>query len=257
MHSLATFSLSDMTECASELRKLGAGASSTQDVAQRIASYLYRQLGNDQTGRKDCVLVRCFLTRAYGELDPQSQDCARRALACGPGSLDMKCLTLFGTAGERPEWNERGRSRHYRSIPLTGSQSVAQFPMVSQLLQQLGVELASKTQPESDLLVGGVEQTYNVFHVPDAKGSPFVPAQEEFIIPFGIESVVGFGGVLPSKELFTVILFSKKKISREMAELFKPLAMSVKLALLPFDGRGSKRSIVRVENQRGVGRRGS
>ena len=103
MYSLASFSISDMTECASELRKLGAGATSAQDVAQRIASYLYQQLGNDQTGRRDCVLVRCFLTRPYRDLDPQSQDCARRALACGPGSMDMKCLTLFGTAGDRPE----------------------------------------------------------------------------------------------------------------------------------------------------------
>ncbi len=119
MYSLASFSISDMTECASELRKLGAGASSVEDVAQGIASYLYQQLGNDQTGRRDCVLVRCFLTRADRELDPQSQDCARRALACGPGSLDMKCLTLFGTAGERPEWNQRDRSRRYRSIPLS------------------------------------------------------------------------------------------------------------------------------------------
>jgi hypothetical protein len=168
----------------------------------------------------------------------------------------MKCLTLFGTAGERPEWNERGRSRHYRSIPLTGNQSVAQFPMVLQLLQQLGVEAESKTEPLSDLLVDRVEHTLNVFHVAEAKGSPFVPAQEEFVIPFGIESVLGFGGVLPSKEFFAVILFSKQKISRETAELFKPLAMSIKLALLPFDGGGSKRSIIRAENQRGS-RRGS
>jgi len=257
MYSLASFSISDMTDCASELRKLGGEASSAQDVAQRIASYLYRQLGNDQTGRQDCALVRCFITRAYGELDPQSQDCARRALACGPGSLDMKCLTLFGTAGERPDWNERGRSRHYRAIPLTGSQSVAQFPMVSQLLQQLGVALTSKTQLESDLLVDGAEQTYNVFYVPDAKGSPYVPAQEEFVIPFGIESVLGVGGVLPSKEFFAVVLFSKQKISRETAELFKSLAKSIKSALLPFDGGGSKRSIIREESQRGVRRRGS
>ena len=251
MYSLASFSISDMTACASELRKLGAGASSVQDVAQRIASYLYRQLGNDQTGRQDCVLVRCFLTRAYGELDPQSQDCARRALACGLGSLDMKCLTLFGTAGEKPEWNERNRSRRDRSIPLGDKQVVSQFPMVSQLLQQLGVEFTSTTQLESDRPVDLAEPLLNVFHVAEAKGSPFVPVQEEFVIPFGIESVLGFGGIFPSKDFFTVILFSKQKISRETAELFKPLAMSVKLALVPFDGSGSTRSTSRVESQPG------
>jgi hypothetical protein len=244
MYSLAPFSISDVTECASELRKLGAGASSVQDVAQRIVSYLYQQLGNDQTGRRDCALVRCFLTRPYRDLDPQSQDCARRALACGPGSLDMKCLTLFGTAGERPEWNDRHRSRRYRSIPLADKQVLSQFPMVSQLLQQLGVDLTSKTQPKSDLHVDQTEHTLDVFHVPEAKGSPFLLVQEEFVIPFGIESVLGFGGVLPTKEFFTVILFSKQKISRETAELFKPLAMSVESALLPFDGGGSKRSLI-------------
>ena len=193
MYSLASFSISDMTECASELRKLGAGASSAQDVAQRIASYLYQQLGNDQTGRQDCVLVRCFLTRAYGELDPRSQDCARRALACGPGSLDMTCFTLFGTAGERPEWNDRNRSRRYRSIPLADKQVLSQFPMVSQLLQQLGVDVTLKIQPKPDLLVEQTEHILDIFHVAEAKGSPFLPAQKEFVIPFGIESVLGFG----------------------------------------------------------------
>ena len=244
MYSLVSFSISDMTECASELRKLGAGATSAQDVAQRIASYLYQQLGNDQTGRQDCVLVRCFLTRPYRDLDPQSQDCARRALACGPGSLDMKCLTLLGTAGEKPERNERHRSRRYRSIPLADKQVLSRFPMVSQLLQQLSVDFTSKTQHESDRPVDWTERTLDVFHVAEAKGSPFVPAQEEFVIPFGIESVLGFGGVLPSNEFFVVILFSRVRISRETVELFKPLAKSVTSALLPFEGRGSKRSLV-------------
>ena len=170
-------------------------------------------------------------------------------MGCGPGSLDMKCLTLFGTAGERPEWNERDRSQGHRSIPLADKQVASRFPVVSQLLQQLGLKLTSKTPPESDLIVDRAERTFDVFHVAEAKGSHFLPAQEEFVIPFGIESVLGFGGVLPSKEFFTVILFSKQKISCETAELFKPLALSVKLALLPFDGSGSKRSTIRVESQ--------
>ena len=169
----------------------------------------------------------------------------------------MKCLTLFGTAGEKPEWNKRDRSRHYRSIPLAGTQSISQFPMVSQLLQQLGVDFTSRRQPESDRPIDQANHILNVFHVAEAKGSHFVPAQEEFVIPFGIESVLGFGGLLPSKEFFAVILFSKQKISRETAELFKPLAISVKLALLPFDGSSSKRSIIRVARQRIGGRRGS
>ena len=235
MFNLASFSLSDMTACAAELRKLGAGATSTEEVAERVVQYFYRQLGNDRTGKQDCVLVRYFATRSYRELDPDSQNFARQALGRVPNSPDMKCLTLLATAGERREWNNRAHSRRYRAIPLASEQFVAQFPMFSQLLTQLGVPLESKFEPDSDLLIDWTEQTYNVFYVPDAKGSPFVPVQDEFVIPFGIESVVGFGGVLPSKDLFVVIMFSTVKVPHETAEGFKPLALSVKLALLPFD----------------------
>lgn len=71
MYSLASFSISDMTECASELRKLRAGASSAQEVAQQIVSYLYRQFGNDQTGWQDrrSDTVGCILLlRMFGIL---------------------------------------------------------------------------------------------------------------------------------------------------------------------------------------------
>ncbi len=115
--------------------------------------------------------------------------------------------------------------------------------MVSQLLQQLGVDLTSQTQPESDLPVDWAGHALDVFYVAEAKGSPYVPDQESFVIPYGIESVLGFGGVLPSNEFFVVILFSRVRISRETVELLKPLAMSVESALLPFEGRGSKRSL--------------
>jgi len=79
------------------------------------------------------------------------------------------------------------------------------------------------------------QKTYNVFHVPEAVGSPYVPEQKEFVIPFGIRSVLGFGGILPSGNFFAVILFAKVPISRETAELFKTVTLAVKLAVLPFD----------------------
>ena len=56
------------------------------------------------------------------------------------------------------------------------------------------------------------------------------------MVPFGIESGLGFGGVLPTGDLFAVCLFSRVPISRTTAELFRPLALHVKLAVLPFDG---------------------
>ena len=76
---------------------------------------------------------------------------------------------------------------------------------------------------------------HGVFHVEHAVGSPYIPAQQEFVIPFGIHSVLGFGGMLPSGNLFVVILFSKVHIPRETADMFKPLSLSVKLTVLPFE----------------------
>jgi hypothetical protein len=57
------------------------------------------------------------------------------------------------------------------------------------------------------------------------------------VIPHGIRSVLGFGGVLPSGDLFAMILFSRVRIPREIAELFKTLSLNVKVALLPFVDR--------------------
>lgn len=48
--------------------------------------------------------------------------------------------------------------------------------------------------------------------------------------------MLGFGGVLPSGAVLAVILFSTVPISPATAELFKTLALCVKVALVPFDG---------------------
>jgi hypothetical protein len=75
---------------------------------------------------------------------------------------------------------------------------------------------------------------YDVFFVPDALNSPLVPAQDGFVVPYGIRSVVGCGGVLPSGELFALILFTTLQLSAETADLFRTLALSVKATVVPF-----------------------
>jgi len=66
--------------------------------------------------------------------------------------------------------------------------------------------------------------------VPEAVGSPYIPAQKEFVIAHGVRSVVGFGGVLSTGDLFAVIMFAKVSIPRETADAVKALALSVKEA---------------------------
>ncbi len=74
----------------------------------------------------------------------------------------------------------------------------------------------------------------NVFHIPQAVGSPFVPAQAEFVLPYGVQSVLGMGGVLPEGELFVVILFSRVTIGGEVAERLRELALTIRDLFVPF-----------------------
>ena len=75
------------------------------------------------------------------------------------------------------------------------------------------------------------------FHVADARGSQFVPAQSSFVVPFGVRSVLGFGGVIPGGSFFVVLMFSRAPISAEVAELFRTIALGAKLVLLAHAGR--------------------
>ena len=235
MYSLTKFTLGNMTECGAALRKLGEGSNSMEEVANRITRYFYEQFVDSGTGQNAFALVRCFKTHAYGDLDANLQHFANRMLSESPKQVEMKCLTLMATTGDQPEWNDRFGSTGHQAIPLVSEQMVAQAPMISQLIHQLGLTINTVLSPDPELLVNLQERTYNVFHILEAEGSIHIPAQAEFVRPYQIKSVVGFGGILPSGNLMAIILFSKVPIQRDLAELFKPLALNVKMAMLPFD----------------------
>ncbi len=233
MADLTRFTLRDMIECEAALRKLGTGAETLVEAAHRIVRYLFDHLIEKQTGQRACALVRFFKTHAFEGLTPQLQRFAQNILGRPAESPGLKCLTLLATAGIKPEWNSRETSVGHQAIPLASAAMVARFPMISQLLTQLGLEVKNVLQPDPALVLDLALRDYNLFYVPDAVGSPYVPAQEEFVIPSGIRSVLGFGSMLPSGNLFAVILFARVPIPAETAALCKPWTLSVKLAVLP------------------------
>lgn len=234
MYDLTKFTLKSMTECGAELRKLGSGADSMEEVSDRIVRYLYEKFVDEQTDRPAFTLVRFFKTHLYEELEASLQQQLTAASPDQP-SDGLKCLTLLATVGDQPKWNSRYASEGHQVIPLASEQMVAQSPMISQLIKQFGLETSSVLSPDPELLVDLEQKTFNVFHVPAAIASPYVPAQQEFVIPYGIQSVLGFGGMLPSGNIIAVILFSKVPISRNTADMFKTLALNTKMAVLPFD----------------------
>ncbi len=235
MFDLTNFALSDMTRCGIALRRMGYGAMSVEETAQRIAEYFYTSLKGGEDDHA-CALVRFYVTAPYSELQPDLKEFADK-LVGGNGSPGMKCLTLMGTAGEESAWNSRKQSVGHKALPLQSEASIAKSPMINALIHQLGIPVATLLQHDQRIMLDEHQHSYNVFHVPQAEGSPYIPAQKEFVIPHRVKSVIGFGGMLPTGEMFAIVLFSKLSIPRERAELFNTLALNAKLAILPFSDK--------------------
>lgn len=232
---VAKFTIREVTELGRAVRTMGAGASCMEDVAGRIVRYLYDTLVDGRTGARACPLIRFFKTQAYEELPGDLQAFAEKMLGGDNPLPGMKCITLLGTIGEDPKWGSRETSRGHQAIPLPSEEVVRQLPMIRNLIKQLGLSVQSVVNPDPALLMDMEQNTYGVFFVPEALGSPYIPGQEEFVISNGIKSVVGFGGMLPSMDIFVVILFLRLSITRETADLFKNLSLNTKLAVLPFE----------------------
>ena len=232
MFDLEDFAFAGMTQVGADLRKLGVGAESMEEVGNRIVRYLYDHFTSKTSRQRGCVLVRLFKTHSFGELDEELRQFVTPLLHGTPASPEVKCLTLLATAGERQEWNSRRTSDRHKAIPLASEAAIENSPMISQLFSQLGLSFSALQRPDPLLMMDTGQSSFNVFYIPNAQGSPYVPAQKEFVTPYGVKSVVGFGGLLPTGDFFAVILFSRVHIRRESAELFKTLALSTRLALV-------------------------
>ena len=230
---LTKFGLSEMLRCSTELRRATKDARTMEEAAQRVCRVLYEELVTGDNSRA-CALVRCYKTHPYGKLQPELQSFAKAVLKGHTMGAGIRCLTLLGTAGDEPSWNSRRTSAGHQAIPLPSAEIIEKAPMIAQLIRQFGLELTDVIQPTTDLVRSLAGKTYGVFHVPEAAGSPYIPAQKDFVVKFGIRSVVGFGGSLPSGDLFAVILFSRVPISSETADRFRNLALDVKSGFFPY-----------------------
>lgn len=231
-----TFGMSEILQCSTGLRTIGEGATSMEEVASAVVGYLRGRFTDKATGEPALSLARLYVTQRSDELEPHLQDVARAAGTDAPLCRDLPCLTLLATVGEEPAWNDRRASVAHKAIPLPSVAALQRLPMVSRLVEQLGLDPRQVIAPDPALLNEVAARTYNVFFVPEARDSPYVPAQDSFVIPYGIRSVLGFGGVLPDGALFAVVLFSTVPVPPASVDGFAAIALSVKLALLPHVG---------------------
>lgn len=237
MYDLAHFRLSDLIHCGSAIRRLHAGAGSLEEAAGRIVRYLHDSLEIGSTGQKACALIRCFKSCRYSELDGDLQSFVRRQFGEAPLAPDQLCLALLATAGDRPEWNLRRHSSKHRALLLVPTGQDTTPSLTWQVVREMGLDAQELLHSEPSELAALEQRSYGVFHIFDAAGSPYIPDQGQFVEAAGIRSVIGVGGMLSSGSIFQLVFFTKVPVHRDTAELFRTLALNLKVAFLSLAGQ--------------------
>ncbi|HVM07389.1 MAG TPA: hypothetical protein VM345_02915 [Acidimicrobiales bacterium] len=230
MSRLDTFSVDDLVALSADVREAGGDARTMEEAGAAVVEVLHRCL-TDSTGGPACALVRLYKTHQFEKLPADLQ---QFAAAAGGGDVrpDTRCLTLVATTGTEPAWRDRRSSAGHQAIPLTSESAVAALPMVARLISELGLDVAHVVRPpQSDLALQLHHQSFNVFHVPDAVGSQWIPAQD-FVERYGIRSALGFGGMLPTGDMFAVIMFTTVPVDERVADLFRSVAPAAKAAIV-------------------------
>ena len=233
-YNISTFGLKEATECSCALRKMGHDCRAMEEAANKIVNFFYNSFADRENGPTDFALVRLFKAQSYGDLHEGLQSFAKGVFPEDVINVHTKCLTLLATTGDEPNWKSRRSSAGHKAIPLISEDSVNKVPMIKHLINQLGIDIKTYIQPSPKIIRDLSEKTFGVFLVSNAHGSASIPAQNGFVLPFQIKSVLGFGGLFPDGDLFTVIIFSKKFISEGAADLFKTISLAVKISLLPY-----------------------
>jgi signal transduction histidine kinase len=232
MHDLTHFSVADMLEVGAQLRRCCTEAASLETVAQRIVDFLYNDL-RDPVGARASALVRFFITLPFDSIPSGHQKFARSIAGDNRSpSGSTRCLNVLAGAGVEPEWNFPTSPAATPAPTLDGRIGLP-MPMVARLMRQFGLDLSSDPQADSEFVLDR-ERRAAVFHLQEVKGSDNVPL--DFVERYDIRSVLGFGGMAGSGEVFAVLIFTTVPVSRETAELFEPVALSTRTAMNAFRG---------------------
>jgi hypothetical protein len=233
----------DLSVVLTKMERLRA-ASSCDSLAQGCVETLYEHF------KDSIVLARVFLTVAFGEL-PQFHKDAVNALAVsvgagGPVNPGTPVLSLIGTAGADPAWNDRKKSQGHVGIPLISAQFIDSAPMMARLLKETGLELDWIEEHDTNIVIGDSSSgPTGTFYVADAaeetdsRGRRIISAQD-FVKSNAIKSVFGFGGYYMGTSAFTVlIIFTRNSIAKADVGRFKPLFTKFKALSLPLVASGA------------------
>lgn len=140
-------------------------------------------------------------------------------------------LSLLGTVGSNPEWNDRLNSKQHIGIPFVSFEFLRSIPMISQLLKDLDFDLEWVENMKQVVTgkSGAASCCSGMFYVRDAaiatdEQQRKIISAQDFVNDYQIKTVFGFGGKYSEKMLMTAIFFTAETIEKDVVDRFFPLA---------------------------------
>jgi len=221
------------------LRKAAAvrGRSAVEGAAQGFTQMFFSRF------EEALVLTRIFGTIPMGRL-PQSNQVFVSRLAASAGVADQvnddtMVLSLLGTSGTVPDWNDRNRSKGHTGIPLASGKFVDSIPMISRLLKEIGMDLDWIDDWDTKIVSKGfLSRSTGMFYVGDARTAEDqngrkIIASQEFVETHGVRTVFGFGiGFLNSPTLMVLIAFTRETIEAAVVRSLIPVMGGLKRVVM-------------------------
>jgi hypothetical protein len=192
-----------------------------EESAQAWADLFYREF------EESIVLARVYATIRFAQLPLDTQDFVRKlARAKGVASdlvNDTFVLTLLGTRGSRPEWNDRKKSQGHAGIPLVHASFVESIPMIARMMAEMGAGIDWIDKHDTKVVVNTIGKLAGVFYVRDAKsavdpkGRLIIPAQD-FVATHNVKTVFGMGGAYLNGSFVVLVAFSRETIDKGRVE---------------------------------------
>ena len=233
--------LANVFELSQILKERCKELSSLEEIAQELMN-TFCQVFITDSGKSAFVLSRFFKSCIYEELPDDIKIYIQHQEGKEEVPAQNKYLTLLGTSGDLEEWKCRKESKDHQVLPLYDYKTTNNIPMLSALINQIGFDIFEAVKHDKNIIINKInmeEHDFGIFCVEEARGSKHIPKQAEFVEPFGIKSVIGFGGVYKTDNIYAIIVFSREKISSEKAKMFLSLNPSVKLTTLRHEMTGN------------------
>ncbi len=200
-----------------------------EDAAQVLAEGLHTQF------EESIVIARVFLTVPFGALQPENKAFVQRLAELTGAGAELKAgtpvLSLIGTHGQDPEWNDRRKSEGHMGIPLIPSAFVEEIPIMFRLLKEVGVPLDWAGSDSSELIKRPVGRSALAFFVENAaeatdhKGPKIIEGQD-FVAAHNVRSVFGTGCGYSGSRALVAVVFNRDPVCPSTAEHFLALIES-------------------------------